>query len=186
MSDEDLFDAITAEEQDPVDLTRVKNKAKDLRDLYLQKNDLEQQLHEINNKIQVVERDDLPDLFSQVGISRVDVEGDGNHPPFVAERKTVYTAKIPEDKRELAFEWFEAQGHGDLVKAVIDINFGMHEHEKRLACMKLLANAEVEYHASESVHASTLRAFVKREIQKGHIIPHDLLGIFIFDEVKIK
>jgi hypothetical protein len=62
----------------------------------------------------------------------------------------------------------------------------MHEHERRLAVMQLLSDNKIEYYTNESVHSSTLKAFVKREIQKNHIIPYDLLGIFIFDEVKIK
>jgi hypothetical protein len=32
----------------------------------------------------------------------------------------------------------------------------------------------------------TLKAFVKGEILKGHTIPMDLLGAYVFDEVKIK
>jgi hypothetical protein len=32
----------------------------------------------------------------------------------------------------------------------------------------------------------TLKAFVKRELKAGRIIPMDLLGAYIFDEVKIK
>jgi hypothetical protein len=184
--DQELFDAIEQEPEEQTDLTIVKEKAKELRDLYLQKNDLEQQIREINNRIQNVEREELPDLFTKVGISAVVVDQDGNHPPFIAKRKTVYSAKIPDEKREEAMKWFEDQGHGDLVKATIDINFGMHEHEKRLKCMKVLSDAGIEFYASETVHHSTLKAFVKREITAGRIVPQDLLGVYIFDEVKIK
>lgn len=184
--DQDLMDAITADTPDVADITIVKQKAKELRDLHFRKRDLEVQLQEINKQITSVERDDLPTLFSQVGVSRIDVEQEGNYPPFTAERKTVYTAKISEDRRLEALQWFETQGHGDLVKSVIDITFGMHEHERRLAVMALLSDNEIEYYTSESVHSSTLKAFVKREIQAGHVVPYDLLGIFIFDEVKIK
>jgi hypothetical protein len=184
--DQELLDAIAAEKPEAVDLSTVKQKAKELRDLYLRKVDLELKLQEISNKIQTVERDDLPSLFGEVGISRIDVEAEGNYPPFVAERKTVYTAKIPEDKRMEALRWFEEQGHGDLVKSIIDITFGMHEHERRLAVMTLLRDHKIEYYTNESVHSSTLRAFVKREIQASRVVPYDLLGIFIWDEVKIK
>ena len=186
--DQELLDAIAAEESEQTDLTTVKNKAKELRDLHFRKYEIEAQLEAVTKQIQQVERDDLTDLFSQVGISRLDVEAEGNYPAFVAERKTVYTAQMPKDpdKRLEALRWFEDQGHGDLVKSVIDITFGMHEHERRLAVMKLLDENNIQYYVNESVHASTLRAFVKREIQKGHIIPHDLLGIWIYDEVKIK
>lgn len=188
MTEQELLDAIAAEPLPPksVDLNTVREKAVELRDYYLQKADLENQLREMNDKISHVERHELIDLFDNAGISRIDVEADGNHPPFKAERTTFYGAKIPEDKRIEALQWFEQTGHGDLVKSIIDIQFGMHEHEARLRVMKLLSDNHVEYYTNESVHHSTLKAFVRREIQHGRIIPMDLLGAYVFDEVKIK
>lgn len=183
---QELFDAVEQEEKEVVDLTIIRKRAVQLRDEYLHKADLENQLQEINGRITNIERNELPEMFTQAGISGLDVQADGNHPAFRAERGTVYTAKIPEEKRQEAFQWFEGQGHGDLVKSVINITFGMQEHEKRLAVMKLLSDNGVEFYNNESVHNSTLRAFVKREIKAGHIVPRDLLGVYIFDEVKIK
>jgi hypothetical protein len=181
-----LFDAIESEPQDKVDLTVVRQKAVELRDSYLEKTKLEEKVKEIQSRITNIERKDLPDLFSRAKVSSVTIEPDGNYPGFVAERGTVYGAKIPDEKRMEAFQWLESQGHGDLVKSTINIVFGMQEHERRLQVMKLLADNGVEYWADESVHHMTLKAFVKREITAGRIVPQDLLGVFIFDEVKIK
>jgi hypothetical protein len=158
----------------------------ELRDEYLRKTDLETRLKGIQSKINNIERKELPDLFSKAKISSVTVDSDGNHPGFVAERGTVYTAKIPDEKRMEAFQWFEQQGHGDLIKSMINIVFGMQEHEERLRVMKLLSDNRVEYYTNESIHYQTLKAFVKREIQAGKIVPSDLLGVYIFDEVRIK
>ena len=182
----EVLDAIANEPQEEVDLTTVRRKAVELRDSYLLKTDLENQLKELNGKITDIERKDLPDLFSKAGIRSVEVEADGNHPGFMAERTTVYTAKIPDERRMEAFQWLEGQGHGDLVKSIIQITFGMQEHEARLAVMKLLSDNGIEFWNNESIHWQTLRAFVKREVQAGRIVPQDLLGVFIFDEVKIK
>lgn len=187
MSDnQELFDAIEAEPEEVVDLTVVRNMALHLRDSYLEKAEVEEKLKGIQSKITNIERKELPDLFSKAKLSSISVEPDGNHPGFVAERKTVYTAKIPDDKRMEAFQWFEEQGHGDLVKSIINIIFGMQEHERRLEVMKLLSDNGVEYYTDESIHAQTLKAFVKRELQAGRIIPMDVLGAYFFDEVKIK
>lgn len=169
-----------------VSLKTIQGHAVELRDYYLKKADLEQQLEQIKNKIQKIERDELPEMFTKAGVSSVTVEPTGNHPAFVAERKTAYNASIPEDKRQDAFQWLEDNGHGDLVKSVIDITFGMQEHEKRLAVMKLLSDAGIQFYNHESIHHMTLKAFVKREITAGRMIPMDLLGVFVFDEVKIK
>jgi hypothetical protein len=181
-----LYDALANEPAAPVDLTTIRRKAVQLRDAYLEKADLEERVKKVQTKITDIERKDLPDMFSQAGVSSVTVEADRNHPAFVAQRGTVYTAKIPDEKRMDAFEWFEQQGHGDLIKSVINIVFGMQEHEERLRVMKILADNHIPYYTNESIHHQTLKAFVKREITGGRIVPQDLLGVFIFDEVKIK
>ena len=183
---QELFDAIENEVQEEIDLTVIRRKAVQLRDAYLEKAELEERIKKINSKITGIERKDLPDMFSKAKISSVTVEADGNHPAFVAERSTVYGGKIPDEKRLEAFQWFEQAGHGDLVKSVIQIVFGMQEHEERLRVMELLSDNDIEYWNNESIHAMTLKAFIKRELKAGRIIPQDLLGVFIFDEVKIK
>ena len=188
MSEQEILEAVAESPLPPkeVNLTTIRDKAKELRDFYLHKTDLENQLKEIGEKIQHVERHELIDMFDSAGISSVTVDADGNHPTFVAQRSTVYGGKIPEERRIEALNWFEATGHGDLVKSVISIQFGMHEHSKRLQVMKLLSDNSVEYYTNESVHHQTLKAFVKGELIKGHVIPMDLLGAYCFDVVKIK
>jgi hypothetical protein len=185
-NNQELFDTIAAEPKQQVDLTALRKKAIELRDSYLAKAELEEKVKQIQSRITNIERKELTDMFAEAKVSSVTVEADGNHPGFVAERGTVYTAKIPDDKRMEAFQWFETQGHGDLVKSTINIVFGMQEHERRLEVMKILSDNGVEFWADESVHHMTLKAFVKREMQAGRIVPQDLLGIFVFDEVKIK
>jgi hypothetical protein len=185
--DDELLAAIAAEPAQPVgDLTRLRKNAKELRDLYLVQADLQEKIKTNQAKITQMERRTLPDMFSEAKISALVVEQDGNHQPFIAERKTVYTAKIPDDKRPQAFQWFVQNDHGDLVKSVITIKYGMQEHDKKLAAMELLNKHKIKFDAAESVHHSTLKAFVEREITAGHVIPHDLLGVSIFDEIKIK
>ena len=184
----DIFDAVAAEPLPAkiTDLNIIRKKAVELRDLQLQKANLEQQVMELGAKITHVERHDLIDMFDSAGLSSITVDADGNYPAFVAQRATVYGAKIPEERRMEALNWFEASGHGDLVKSVITIQFGMQEHEERLRVMKLLSDSHVEYYTNESVHHMTLKAFIKGELIKGHVIPMDLLGAYMFDEVKIK
>lgn len=183
---QELMDEIEATPKKESDVTVIREKAKELRDTYLQKADLENQLSETNSRIIKIERDELVNLFAESGISSVSVDPDGNHPGFVAERGTVIGAKIPDEKRKDAIDWFERSGNGDLVKAVVSVIFGMQEHEKRLKLLKLLSDNGFEFQTDETIHHMTLKAFVKRELKKNHIIPRELLGVYMFDEVKIK
>ena len=188
MTEQEILDAVAADPlpEKEVNLTTIREKAKELRDHYLEKAYLEEQLKALGAKIQHVERHELIDMFDAAGISSVTVDSSGNLPAFVAERTTLYGAKIPDERRMEAFAWFEQQGHGDLIKSVITIQFGMQEHEERLRAMKILNDNHIEYYTNESVHHMTLKAFVKHEVQRGHVIPMDLLGAYVFDEVKIK
>jgi hypothetical protein len=182
-----LMDMIEAEPvSQPSDLSTIRKKAIELRDLTLKKNDLVAELENTNKQINNIQQHELIDLFNDAKISSLTVDADGNHPAFVAERGTVYQAKIPDDKRLEAFRWLEEHGYGDLIKSNIIITFGMQEHDARLKVMQLLAANNIQYWTDESVHHMTLKAFVKRETIAGHVIPHDLLGTYIFEEVKIK
>jgi hypothetical protein len=183
---QELFDAIAAEEHKPADLVALRKKASELRDEHLRLDVLQAEVKKVQANITRLERKDLVDMFNEAKVSSVTVDPEGNQPAFVAERNTVYNAKIPDDKRVEAFDWFEQQGHGDLIKSIINIIFGMQEHEERLRVMKILADNGIQYYTNESIHHQTLKAFVKREIQAGHIIPRELLGVYVFDEVKIK
>jgi hypothetical protein len=185
-SEEALFDEIEKNPPLPVSLQKVRQVAVKLRDAQNEKQDLEARLSTINAKIGDIERRELPDLFANARISSITVEADGNHPAFIAERSTGYAAKIPEDRKFEAFRWFEDNGHGDLVKALIVVQFGMYELEARRKLCDLLAEKGVDFCTTESVHPMTLKAFVKHEIQQNHPIPMDLLGASMWDQVKIK
>jgi len=188
MTEQEILDEVATHPvpEKQTDLTEIREKAKELRDCYLEKAYLEEQLKALGSKIEHVERHELIDMFDNAGITRIDVDADGNHPAFVAKRATVYGAKIPEERTKEALNWFESAGHGDLVKSLIVIMFGMQEHEERLRVMKLLSDHNVQYGTKDSIHHMTLKAFVKGELTKGRIIPMELLGAYVFDEVKIK
>jgi hypothetical protein len=188
MSDEEDVLAMAAEDakKKPADLTEVRDKAKELRDAYIEKAEAEDRVKSIQAAINAIEQKELIDLFNRVGIASVTVEAEGNHPAFVAERRTIYGAKIPDEHRQKALDWFENQGHGDLVKAMVTVTFGMQEHDKRLSLLNLLASNGYECRSDETIHPQTLKAFVTRELKKGHILPLDLLGAYFFDMVRIK
>ena len=184
---QELLDAIAAEpSKKSVDLREVRQLARKLHNTYVEKWEIEERLKTVNVSIYNIETKDLPELFGIAGIASLTVEAEGNHPAFVAEKETIYGAKIPDDKRKEALQWFDESGHGDLVKAVIIVQFGMHEHNERLALQELLSSHGYEYIAEERVHHMTLKAFVKRELEKGRRIPMDLLGASVTNAVKIK
>jgi len=187
-NEQEILDAV---EQDPIpekqsDLAIIQAKAVELRDLYNTKAELEARVKETNEKIQHVERHELIDMFDAAGISVLGVDPVGNYPAFVAQRVTTYGSKKPTELDPQVYAWFENNGHGDLIKATVTIQFGMQEHKAWRDTMNLLTDHGIQFSSNIAIHNSTLKAFVKRELQGGRVIPMDLLGAYVFDEVKIK
>ena len=167
-------------------LERVRNAVRQLRDLEAQKTELEDELIEIKRKITDLTERELVKLFSEAHISSLSLDAEGNLPAIVAEKGTYYSAKIPEEKELEAFNWLHANGHGDLVKSEIKLTFGMGERDQAEEVEVTLAQKGVDYTSKLQVHPSTLKSFVKHEIEAGHAIPMELLGAYAGETVKIK
>lgn len=170
--------------QDKLDAVRDAIRA--LRDLERRKADLAEQLAEINKSILSYQFTKLVDLFTETRVDSLGLEAEGNLPAYDAEKTQLYSAKIPEDKERDAADWFEENGHGDLVKATFTVAFGMGEIETARSFEKLLEEKDVDYSSRVGIHPQTLLAFVTKEMKADHILPMTLLGAKVVDMVKLK
>lgn len=176
--------AKTIESTDKLD--RVRQAVKRLRDLEFEKLQLEERLATIKNEILTLEQRDLVSLFSEVHVSSISIEAEGNLPAVTADRVPFYSAKIPAEREGEAFSWFNREGHGDLIKTSLSLSFGMGERDRAEQVESLLEKTGVEYSSKLGIHPSTLKAFVKTEIESGRSLPMDLLGAYAGEVVKIK
>lgn len=167
-------------------LERVRDAARRLRDLYQEKENLSARATEVQAKITAMETAELVDLFNEVKVPAISIEANGNAPAADFEKQPFYSAKIPEGRDEEAMGWFEAEGHGDLIKTSFTIAFGMGERKTAVKLQAFLDKAAIEYGSKVGVHAGSLLAFVKKELQAGRKIPLDLLGAYVGEIVKMK
>lgn len=96
------------------------------------------------------------------------------------------SASITKEKSDAAHQWLRERGFGDLIKNTVSVNFGKGEDEKAVELVDTLSNMGLDADQKEAVHPSTLKAFVKEQIEKGVEIPSDLFGIFIGQKTAIK
>lgn len=96
------------------------------------------------------------------------------------------SASITKEKSDAAHQWLRERGFGDLIKNTVSVNFGKGEDEKAVELVDTLSNMGLDADQKEAVHPSTLKAFVKEQIEKGVKIPSDLFGIFIGQKTAIK
>ena len=186
----DFLDSIMNEfEARPVPadkLDQVREAARKLRDLEQRKTELEDELDQTKRAILELTERDLVLLFSNANMTSLTLEAEGNYPAMVFEKTNFYSAKIPSDKEAEAFAWLHDNGHGDIVKTQVTVALGMGERETAEKVEDAISALGVDYNSKLSVHPSTLKAFAKSEIETGHALPMDLLGIYIGEIVKLK
>jgi hypothetical protein len=170
----------------PITLEQVRKEASHLRDLYMKKEDLEARLAEIVAAINFSESRTLLDIMLEAKIPAFSLEADGNNPPAEFSRKQIVNASIPKEREGMAYVWLEENGHADLIKHAIKLQFNMGENARAKKLEALLSKNKFEYESKVSVLPQSLTAMVKREMEANRVVPQDLLGVYIGEKVEVK
>lgn len=167
-------------------LERVKDVARQVRSLEVEREQLEERLSTIKRQLQSLLERDLVKVLGEAAMTSFSLERDGNLPALTFEKVTYYSAKIPEDKEVEAFGWLHDEGHGDLVKTQISVALGMGDRELAQQVENAITEAGADFSSKLSVHPATLKSFVKTEVEAGRALPLELFGAHIGETVKIK
>lgn len=129
-----------------------------------------------------VEREDLPELMREVGLSHLTLT---NGIEVVVTEEV--TATITEERRAAAHAWLREHNFGGLIKTVVSVPFGRGEEQeaRRLAEM-IHDDLHHDANVDEKVHPQTLKAFVREQVEGGKPLPFDLFGVHPFSRAKIK
>jgi hypothetical protein len=127
-----------------------------------------------------VEREDLPELMREVGLSHLTLT---NGVEVVVSEEV--TAAITEERRAAAHAWLREHNFGGLIKTLVTIPFGRGEEEEARRLAARIAE-EHECSLNETVHPQTLKAFVREQVEDGKPLPFDLFGVHPFSRAKIK
>lgn len=122
----------------------------------------EERLRKLKEQYRQLSEEDLPQKMAELGMQDMRFE-DGS-------RITVdmfYATRINKNNRDAAHAWLREQGHGDIIKNQVSVSFGKGEDETALETMALLEKEGLFPDQKESVHPSTLKAFVKERIESG-------------------
>ena len=129
----------------------------------------------------------LPDLMLGNRCTRFDLDS-GKYVEVTRE----YFASIKQENLEAAHDWLRRNNHGDLIKNTVEVVVKKGQDELAAQIVKLALELKLNFTRGDSVHSSTLKAFIKGEYEKAIDagrspgIPKDLFGIFVLDVTKIK
>ena len=101
------------------------------------------------------------------------------------EVKEIYSATIPLDKREGAFNWLRNNDLGDLIKNEITVSFGRNEDNKASQYAILAQGQGYEPVQKLKVEPMTLKALVRERLESGQEMPSDLFNVFAGNRTKI-
>lgn len=87
-------------------------------------------------------------------------------------------ASIPEEKQRDTFEWFREIGNGKMIKRALGVQLAMGQDELADKVKKLLAECSLDVTDKQSIHNSTLVAFVRRRLKAGEEVPLDKISVF--------
>lgn len=140
---------------------------------------MEKELKAAQADLRRIETEDLPELMREIGMASVTLD-DGS----IIEVTDEVQCAITEGARNAAHEWLINNGFGGLIKTEVVVTFGRGERDEAEEFAQQVGDHHPEL--VERVHPSTLKSFVKEQLEKGIAIPFDLFGIHPYSKAKFK
>ena len=141
----------------------------------------EEELRKLKDVETTLSEQTIPNLMQKAGVELIKLEGG-----ISVEVKPFYSARIPASKSEEAFQWLRDNGHGDLIKNQVSLEFGMKQDNEAKSIVEELKSKGLPVKQKTTVHPSSLRGFVREQIQDlGKDVPAELFGTYVANKTKI-
>lgn len=166
-----------------VDTSKVKDialKCNELIDLQNEIKTIEEKLNKVKEQEKFLSEHAIPSLMQSAGVSLLKLENGTEVKIY-----PYYYGKISEDKKEAAFAWLRENNFGDLIKNNISLDFGMNEDSDANNLVVQLKSKGYNVFQNTTVHAGTLKAFIKEQIIDGKGLPENLFGIITMNKTKL-
>ena len=163
------------------ELNIVSDLAKKQLQLARQVATLEEDLKAKKEELRLTSEQELPDAMQAAGLNQIVLS--------TGEKISIgefYNAHISKANQEVAYQWLVENGHEGLIKNEVLLKFGREESEVVDETVSALQSRGLSPEVRQSVHPSTLKAFVKEQFTSGNDIPTEPFGIYIGTKATIK
>lgn len=128
-------------------------------------------LKDAKERARVLREETIPAAMQEMGLEEVKLETGQK----ISIKQDVY-ASVPAASKGQAYDWLNEHGFGGLIKVEVSTTFAKGEQEQAIQLHKQLAEQGLQPDLDQSVHAQTLKAFLREQIAAGNNIPLDLFG----------
>tara|TARA_R100001443_G_scaffold89198_4_gene95690 strand:- start:10424 stop:10996 length:573 start_codon:yes stop_codon:yes gene_type:complete len=163
------------------ELSIVSNLANKQLKLATEVAELEASLKAKKEELRLTSEQELPDAMQQAGLTQIKLSSGEN-----ISINEFYNAHISKANQEKAYGWLVANGHEGLIKNEVLLKFGREETGVVDETVSALQSRGLSPEVRQSVHPSTLKAFVKEQFTTGNDIPTEPFGIYIGTKAIIK
>jgi hypothetical protein len=113
----------------------------------------------------------IPSAMQELGLEEIKLDTGQK----LSVRQDVYAA-IPAAQRDAAYAWLDENGFGGLIKVEVKAAYARGEKDSAVQLAHELRGRGLDAAMTQSVHAQTLKAFLREQIAAGTAIPLDLFG----------
>ena len=182
-----IEDMIAEDSNPELDKNLSDNRLKDVSFWAEKQVDLEKQLKELEVTISTMKKEfreiseqKLPDAMRECNLSEIKL---ANGTKISVQQ--FYSARIGKEQQEIAFDWLKKNGHEDIIKNVVSVQFGRGEDEKADDLLNSLQSRGLSPATKRWVEPMTLKAFVREQIQKGVDLPFETFSVYVGQKSKI-
>lgn len=128
-------------------------------------------LKDTKERARILREETIPSAMQEMGLEEIKLDTGEK----LSVKQDVY-ASIPAAQKDQAFQWLEDNGFGGLIKVEVAADFRKGEAEQALELFRELQTRGLQVGFDQSVHAQTLKAFLREQLAVGTNVPLDLFG----------
>lgn len=128
-------------------------------------------LKEAKERARILREETIPSAMQELGLEELKLDTGQK----LSVKQDVY-ASIPSAQKDAAFQWLEDNGFGGLIKVEVAADFRKGEAENAMALFRELQERGLQVGFDQSVHAQTLKAFLREQLAAGTNVPLDIFG----------
>lgn len=133
----------------------------------------EQKLKGAKERARILREETLPSAMQELGMETFTLESGQK----VSIKQDVF-AQLTAERKPAAFKWLEDNGFGGLIKVEVGAKFGKGEFNDAMKLFTELRNRGLSAEFDQSVHAQTLKAFLREQMASASKVPLDLFGAY--------
>ena len=143
--------------------------------------ELEANLKAKKEELRLCQEQELPAAMSAAGLTQITLS--------TGEKISInefYAAHISKANQQQAYQWLLENGHEGIIKNEVSLKFGRGESGIVDETVLALKSRGLSPEVKQSIHPSTLKAFVKEQLTTGNDIPTEPFGVYIGTKAIIK